>query len=118
MRVDVYYNLQKQCLSVRSREKHTYGKVIKHVNSIVLKDVEFVVSEAGRQRVIKSKQKNVHAYVRGTTTKLPKRYSIENVVKYNPYLYSSFVTLDGTPIKSSKMVFIDNKNILSYNNIA
>ncbi len=65
MKVDVYRNLHKNCWSVRSRERHDYGKVVAHTNSLVLNDAKFVVSQAGRNRVLKEKKKNVHAVVRG-----------------------------------------------------
>ena len=65
MKVDVYRNLHKNCWSVRSREQHDYGKVVAHANSLVLDDAKFVVSQAGRNRVLKEKKKNVHAVVRG-----------------------------------------------------
>jgi hypothetical protein len=55
MRVQVYYNLHKRCLSVRHR-----GKVIKHAKSVILRDASFRVQPAGRERVLKQKRKNVH----------------------------------------------------------
>lgn len=65
-KVEVYYNLHRKCLSVRSRiTGPTYGKVLAHVDHIVLRDVEFKVSEAGRRRVIREQRKNVHAVIRG-----------------------------------------------------
>ena len=60
MRVQVYYNLHKRCLSIRHR-----GKVIKHAKSVILRDASFRVQPAGRERVLKQKRKNVHAYVAG-----------------------------------------------------
>ena len=65
MKVDIYRNLQKDCWSIRSREKSNYGRVVKHVNWALLENAKFVVSQAGRNRVLKEKQKNVHAVVRG-----------------------------------------------------
>jgi len=60
-----------------------------------MKDVTFVVNEKGRERVRKEKQKNVHAYVKGTvvdardTDHLP--YFWDDVT-YNPYKWDHFVS--------------------------
>lgn len=78
MRVEVYKNLHKGCLSVRHK-----GKVIKHVDSISLQDVKFVVQPAGRAKVLSKKQKNVHAFARGTITK--EELDLSEAVSYNPY---------------------------------
>ena len=40
-------------------------KVLMHATHVKMSDVTFKVSEAGRQRVLKEKQKNVHAYAIG-----------------------------------------------------
>lgn len=66
MKVKVYFNLHKHCFSVVSLEKgDSYGKVVAHVSEIMLSEVKFKVSEAGRQRVLREKRKNVHAYCVG-----------------------------------------------------
>lgn len=87
MRVWVYWNLHKKCFSVQY-----LNKVVMHTDSIVLFDAEFRVREAGRQRVLREKRKNVHAFVVG----LYDRDFHDNVetpfrVTYNPYKYDSFV---------------------------
>ena len=63
---DVYLNLHKTgYLSVRAAEGPDKGRVVGHVSAIELADCSFRVSEAGRQRVIRERAKNVHATVRG-----------------------------------------------------
>lgn len=108
-KVDVYFNLHKQKLSIRDRKT---GLVIEHVDSVVLDDVSFVVREAGRQRVLEQRRKNVHAFVRGTlSTK-----TLNNPIKitYNPYKYSTFVEADTlSPVHQAKQVEIVGKNIYS-----
>ena len=116
MRVEVYYNLHKHCLSVRYR-----GKVIQHTNSIELVDVKFAVQPAGRDKVIKEKKKNVHAFVRGLVTTFTKS-QVKNLravdVIYNPYKYDSFVNkTDYKPIFNAKCVCIEGKKITAYINI-
>ena len=120
MRVDVYFNVHRKKLSVRSREKGSYGKVIKHTDRILLKDCKFVVSEPGRQRVLKNKRKNVHAVVRGETMGDPIFFLLEVLdeavpVTYNPYRHETFVTVeDLNPIYDSEFVLIDGKNITAF----
>jgi hypothetical protein len=63
-------------------------KVIKHVDRIDLRDVRFKVSEAGRQRVLREKRKNVHAFIEGEESSF---YAyLDSKVTYNPYKYEKF----------------------------
>ncbi len=95
-RVEVYRNLHKNCFSVRALGGENKGKVIDHVQEITLKDVKFAVQPAGRKRVLKEKQKNVHAFIRGIPTKEPLERSPEwdkapFDVRYDPYVNESFI---------------------------
>lgn len=65
MKVAVYWNLHKACWSIQCREGADYGRVIAHAKDVALEGVRFTVSEAGRQRVLATKRKNVHAFVVG-----------------------------------------------------
>lgn len=103
--VQVYRNLHKDCWSVRDKKTR---RVIAHCDSVILKDAKFKVSEKGRQRVIKEKRKNVHAFVEGTLSSAVvhdedmhyvRRPEIRmdgggwdnrNGVKYNPYKLPHF----------------------------
>jgi hypothetical protein len=119
MKVDVYYNLHKNRLSVKSREPLSYGKVINHVDTILLYDCTFVVQKAGRKRVLKEKRKNVHAFVRGNICSkdmIIKYTDSCRTVRYNPYLYDSFVYEDSEePVKKADLVAIVGKKIIAYN---
>jgi len=113
-RVQVYYNLHKKCLSVRHK-----GKVIEHAQEVTLTDARFHVQQAGRERVLKEKRKNVHAYVSGKLketfwfTQAPKYiWTAKQSVTYNPYKYKNFVnkkTLE--PVTSAEVVHISGKRI-------
>lgn len=97
--VEIYRNLHRDCFSVREK-----GKVICHTDFCILKNVTFVVQPAGRRKVLRTKQKCVHAFVKGELVEdwgeLPKMA----FVTYNPYLYSSFVLeYDKQPIYYSDM---------------
>lgn len=123
MKVFVYRNLhfEGHVYSLKSLEGITRGRVIGHARGIVLKNVEFVVNENGRQRVLKEKHKNVHAGIVGEVIGLydyrprmpsslysndPWNDQIKGYkVNYNPYLYSSFVIdRSKTPIHKADFV--------------
>lgn len=106
MRVAVYRNLTKKCLSVKALEGPLRGRVIAYSREICLEDVEFRVSEKGRQRVINEKRKNVHAYVIGKiTNSLFDKLSTR--LMYNPYKTSSFVSATtGVPVRTADRVRI------------
>ena len=102
-KVYVYFNLHKRCFSVRKN-----GKVIRHCDSLIIKDATFKVSEAGRQRVLREKRKNVHAFVVGSLSTVDRLNSVEHrltSIYYNPYGYNSFVrSEDKSSIYSAKYV--------------
>jgi len=80
-KVWVYRNLRKNCLSVLDPKTR---KVIGHTHKIFLLDVTFRVNEAGRQRVLKERRKNVHAFVVGTVCLKLRKSSLIRLY-YNPY---------------------------------
>ena len=61
-RVKVYRNLTYKCWTICDAKD---GKLYCHADSVDLRDCKFRVQPAGRARVLKEKQKNVHAYVVG-----------------------------------------------------
>lgn len=100
MRVFVYFNLHKKVWSIKALEGANRGRVIAHREIVILEDAKPRVSEAGRQRVIKEKRKNVHAGVVGywdeeRSADHNKAYDAYNVT-YNPYKYRSFVYCNDT----------------------
>ena len=128
MKVKVYYNLHKNCYSIVSLEKENYGRVIKHENYVPLTNAQFKVSEKGRQRVLREKKKNVHAYVVGQwsidcyngseilcselQTKDGDIKSIK-VATYNPYKYSSFVDAHSKkPLAKAKQVLLSKRHFV------
>ena len=90
--IEVYRNLHKNCWSVRQG-----GKVKVHTSYICLQDVKFIVQPAGREKVLKEKKKNVHAFVKGylisakTANRLNKDIQrMPHAVTYNPYKHPHF----------------------------
>ena len=102
MKVEVYWNLNKNCFSVRHK-----GKVIAHKQYVQLRDIQWVVQPGGRARVLKTRRKNVHAFARGTLVEnsfeIPPRHDHEyKRIIYDPYEYDTFVTLGTkTPVHRS-----------------
>lgn len=100
--VRVYRNLHNGMFSIQHE-----GKVIAHMPAVRLRDAKFKVSQAGRQRVLREKAKNVHAYVEGTMMpdETPAHHSTQ--VTYNPYKFDSFVRAhDFSPIHEAKSVVL------------
>lgn len=101
MKVFVYFNLHKKCWSVKAMEGERKGRVIAHKDFVILGDAKAKVSEAGRQRVLRERKKNVHAGIIGewlndVDGKLIDAALLGNatnphMVVYNPYKYKTFV---------------------------
>lgn len=66
LRARVYFNLHQHVFSVKAMEGEHKGKVVAHTPILMITDVTPHVSEAGRQRVLQERSKNVHAYLQGT----------------------------------------------------
>lgn len=110
MKVFVYYNLHRKCWSVKALEGPSKGRVIKHCKELNLVNCTFKVSEAGRQRVLREKVKNVHAGVVGQLTTTSSRSRATTSVNYNPYKYRTFVDEELYPIHTAKTVCMLIKN--------
>ena len=95
-RIQVYYNIRRGDYSIRQS-----GRVIDHVDSIILRDVRFNVAPAGRDKVRETGVKNVHATVTGYMVESRSMFkdillsNIRNIdyVAYNPFKYDQFVKI-------------------------
>jgi hypothetical protein len=116
MKVFVYFNLHKKCFSVKALEGPQKGLVIRHTRFVWLENVRYKVSEAGRQRVLRERKKNVHAGVVGTLSQMPTDRGFWlagwegcTPLKYNPYKYSTFVTADfDQPVQYSDACYLES----------
>ncbi len=94
-RVRVYFNLHKKKLSVQ-RKVDGRWLVWQHMDVLTLTNVKFIVSEAGRQRVLRQCRKNVHAFVEGEP--LHFHHGVEpivgRVIRYNPFYNDKFFFMD------------------------
>ena len=98
-KVKVYWNLHKDCFSVQQG-----GLVVGHTEKIVLSGVEFRVSQAGRERVLKEQRKNVHAFITGYIT--CDTVVGGDAVTYNPYRFKSFVLFADTDQEVHKAKYV------------
>lgn len=117
MKFRIYFNLHKKCFSVQKKNEKGNWIVCEHRNEIALRNVNFKVSEAGRQRVLREKRKNVHAFVEGEIESdfiaPPQKF---HQVSYNPYKLDSFFTFqrkdsvftseDPIPVHSADLVYM------------
>jgi hypothetical protein len=123
LKVFVYYNLHKHCWSIKALEGARKGRVVAHASRVLLDSAEFKVSEAGRQRVLRERKKNVHAGVIGKLLKWekvlvplwvnnPGAFTGIKEVAYNPYKFSTFV--DRTffePVYKASTVFMMGRKV-------
>ena len=117
MKVFVYFNLHKRVFSVKALQGVNKGRVIGHMTNVVLDGVQFKVSQAGRERVLREKKKNVHAGVVGFLSSVSAAADMREYntpISYNPYKYCTFVKRDGeTPVSSAnhvRMTLTDTPN--------
>lgn len=118
-KVQVYWNSHKKLFSIRYKRK-----IIGWKTKFALYKPKFVVSKAGRERVLREQRKSVHAWVEGSIDskdepKLNYKNYIDIIKKhptYNPFKNESFVDEYKCPIYGSdSIVFevINNKPILT-----
>lgn len=87
-KVKVYRNLNNGLLSIVDTSTDL---VLGYCEAIQLFNVTFKVSQKGRERVLKEKRKNVHAYVLGYVEDTVNGFNATSEATYNPYKYESFV---------------------------
>ena len=75
--------------------------------------------QAGRKKVLRDKQKNVHAFVRGELghgTLFPNKEG--SIATYNPYKYSTFVDKKTEKVlynaKYAMLETVNNKGVIEY----
>lgn len=100
-----YRNLHRSCYSMIQN-----SLVVGHSDFLMLSDVAFVVREAGRQRVLSSGKKNVHAFATGIVCEsVPAEINGADFcpIRYNPKRSAYFETMvgdDWVPIRSARYV--------------
>lgn len=111
----IYRNLHRGNFSIQSYIKEKGGyRVTDRVSTAILESCTFRIYESGRQKVIKEKRKNVHAYVEFAVYRHIKgNVDISNLreIYYNPYEFDSFVYKDTLKKvdKISRVLAYENK---------
>lgn len=84
----MYRNLHKKTYSIKQK-----NKVIGYGTNFTLWNCKLIVSKLGRERVLKTKRKNVHAFIEGFLIKavdnLKNKLYVEQI-KYDPYQHDYF----------------------------
>lgn len=113
--VRVFKNLKHDCYSIMQR-----GVVKASARQVRLADVEFRVREAGRQRTLREKRKNVHAFAVGRLVDYVHPSDSRNIepmvgrgVFYDPYLFASFVDRETkVPITTVSAAQFDDDGVI------
>jgi hypothetical protein len=96
----VHRNLNRACWSVTVR-----GEPVRHVDAFALSGVRFIVSAAGRARVLTRNVRAVHAWADGEACDIPTDTGALVPVSYNPYRSGAFLRRDnGAPVHSAHLV--------------
>jgi uncharacterized protein (DUF2147 family) len=89
-KVKIYRNLK------AARDQRIYsikqnGFVVAHTTNIVLRDCKLIVQEGSRQRLLKTGQRNVHAWICGFVDMENNGEKCTNRIVYNPKNNNSFM---------------------------
>tara|TARA_R110000782_G_scaffold91929_1_gene175255 strand:+ start:4398 stop:4850 length:453 start_codon:yes stop_codon:yes gene_type:complete len=108
--IKVYRNLHQNCYSIMQG-----SLVVAHAERLCVRDVTFKVNEKSRQKIISTKQKNVHAFIQGfydtcgmgTTAE---RNDLPVKVYYNPYKTKHFMNRQHI-LKGARFVIADKNGV-------
>ena len=84
---EIYYNLNKHVFSIRAKKTPvSYARMVRVDNP------KFVVRQGGRNAVLRDKQKNVHAFLKGEMKELNAMPSTDGLrkISYDPYKHGFF----------------------------
>jgi len=107
---EVYYNLNRHVYSIRAKKcPVTYAK------NVMVTNPKFVVRPAGRAAVLRDRQKNVHAFIKGELWEIETRPMIDGLkrVRYDPYYAGHFYdVLTDEPIHQAEtaILFLDENS--------
>jgi hypothetical protein len=106
-KVRIYRNLNTGTLS--AQEKTDKGwRVTMHPSRIKLKNAKFKVNQTGRKKVLKQKQKNVHAVIEGELVDTKSTIDGQKII-YDPYKTSQFMLPSGKKVFEAELVSVDAK---------
>jgi len=83
------------------------GIVKAYARQVAMKDCSFKVSEKSRQRVLKNRKKNVHAFIVGILSSDLDTNENLTQVTYDPYKRGDFHEMNGRPVISARYIIAD-----------
>jgi len=113
--VSIYRNLNDKCLSVLHKQR-----VAGHAGAVILENVRFRVQEGGRQTVLRTGRKNVHAFVDGILMQCSQDICVPEAtdgiqVSYNPRRAGYFYNREtGEPVHQAKLCAITPTGVFAY----
>jgi hypothetical protein len=111
-KVKVYRNLHKDTWSLMATEGPRKGRVIGYAKEVLLTDPVLTVSEASRQRAIREKARNVHAFVIGVMQPTASLEGPLQRVRYNPFQAGCFTNPVGVCVVEGKVALLDAQGSL------
>jgi hypothetical protein len=109
--IRVYRNLHKNMYSIQQG-----GLVVAYAERLCVRDFKTIVGKKSRDRVLKEKSKNVHAFIEGyyetsgMGTSAAKN-DLPAIIRYDPYKFDFFyldnLTLDVLEVKGGKFCILD-----------
>ena len=96
MKYRIYFNLHKKCFSIQHYIKGKGYRLLCHQDNFIAIKPTFKVYVNGRNKVLKEKQKNVHAYILTDNIILLDNIYLCNFneLLYNPYRFDYFFDKD------------------------
>src|SRR3954471_5935390 len=104
----IYKNLNRGCWSIAEcTASGNRGKLVRHADAIAISNARCIVKENARNRVCRTKSREVHAWIIGEIIEgIPSGERVE--ITYNPYRAPLFVRRDnGEPITNADYVLFD-----------
>jgi hypothetical protein len=121
--VKVYRNLTVKSGKVYSIQQD--GLVVGHATALALYDVKFTVSKSSRERVLRERQRNVHAYAIGKIITEPgntnpldlegEGISLPWLVTYNPFVHHKFIASSKDNL--ANYFYIDKADYVVFNQL-
>lgn len=107
--VFVYWNRHVKRWSVMAQDGPHAGQIVGHATHLVLDFARWRVNHVGRQRVIDTGVRNVHAGVFGTLAEVEPEGVVWEQVSYNPFRDNNFhlADLPGSVVSSTRYAMFD-----------
>lgn len=114
MPVRVFKNLKHDCYSIMQ-----CGQLKASAKQVILADVEFRVRESGRQKMLRERKKNVHAFVIGRLVEFVHADEPRNLSEpsgrgaiYDPYRFATFVDRETqAPLKNAALAHFGERGL-------